>query len=252
MADFLLEIGTEEIPARMMTAHRRTGSARRANCSTRERLASESAGSKAYSTPRRLAVLAPESLRATRRRGAAHGPSLKVAYKDGEPTPAAEAFARKAGISGRALEKITTPKGEYLAATVRRRAAPPAKSLPSRCPRKSPESTGRRTCIGAASKPERFVRPVRWLVALLDGEVVPVEFAGINAGKRQRRPSHPLAPAPVEIDPAPRNYVDSTWSGIVIPTSAAREQRIRKALDAATRTIPGARWREDKPCSTRS
>ncbi len=92
---------------------------------------------------------------------------------------------------------------------------------------------------------ERFVRPLRWMVSLLDGEVVPVEFAGIRAGSVSEG-HRILSSGPIEID-APSDYVDKLSQGAVVPSSAAREERIRKALDAATRTIPGARWREDKP-----
>ena len=91
---------------------------------------------------------------------------------------------------------------------------------------------------------ERFVRPVRWLVTLLDGEVVPLEFAGIRAGTHQRGPSHSVVGS-AEHRPADELRA-ALASGSVVASAAEREQRIRKALDAATRTIPGARWREDK------
>jgi glycyl-tRNA synthetase beta chain len=73
---------------------------------------------------------------------------------------------------------------------------------------------------------------------------VPVEFAGIRAGNVSEG-HRILSSAPLEIA-APSEYADKLSQGSVVPSSAAREERIRKALDAATRTIPGARWREDK------
>ena len=91
---------------------------------------------------------------------------------------------------------------------------------------------------------ERFVRPVRWLVSLLDGEVVPLEFAGIRAGHTSAGPSHSLVGRAAD-SPAV-DYASTLAKGSVVVSAAEREQRIRKALDAATRTIPGARWREDK------
>ena len=112
------------------------------------------------------------------------GPSVKIAFKDGAPTPAAEAFAKKAGVAVDALKTVTTPKGEYLAATTVKRGA---QGGGGDCGGVAEGSlagfTGRRTCTGGAGKPERFVRPVRWMVALLDAEVVPVEFAGIDGGQ---------------------------------------------------------------------
>jgi glycyl-tRNA synthetase beta chain len=94
-----------------------------------------------------------------------------------------------------------------------------------------------------AGKPERFVRPLRWLVALLDGEIVPVEFAGIVAAAESRG-HRVLSSGPVRIERATK-YQESLAKARVL-MQAEREHAIRKALDEATRTIPGARWREDK------
>jgi glycyl-tRNA synthetase beta chain len=95
---------------------------------------------------------------------------------------------------------------------------------------------------------EVFVRPVRWLVAMLDEQVVPVELFGIAAGKTSR--GHRIVggkPGGEAIEVSkPAAYVDALRGAEVLGASE-REQVIRKALDAATRTIPGARWREDKP-----
>jgi glycyl-tRNA synthetase beta chain len=91
---------------------------------------------------------------------------------------------------------------------------------------------------------EVFVRPVRWLVAMLDEQAIPMELFGIRAGKISR--GHRLLGQESAAITRPSEYVESLRSAKVLG-SAEREQVIRKALDAATRTIPGARWREDKP-----
>src|SRR3984885_10024265 len=91
---------------------------------------------------------------------------------------------------------------------------------------------------------ERFVRPVRWLVAMLDAETIPLEFDGVWAGKTSRG-HRVLSPGVVAISRAGSSYFDALRVAKVLGR-AEREQQIRKALDAATRTIPGARWREDK------
>jgi glycyl-tRNA synthetase beta chain len=90
---------------------------------------------------------------------------------------------------------------------------------------------------------ERFVRPVRWVVAMLDDKVVPLEFDGIRAGK-QSRGHRMLSSGDVTVPRAGSAYVDAL-RGAKVLGRADREYQIRKALDAATRTIPGARWRED-------
>jgi glycyl-tRNA synthetase beta chain len=91
---------------------------------------------------------------------------------------------------------------------------------------------------------ERFVRPVRWIVAMLDGDTIPLEFDGIRAGS-QSRGHRILTDSPVTISKAGAAYVDALRAAKVLGR-AEREHQIRKALDAATRTIPGAQWREDK------
>src|ERR1022692_3845092 len=91
---------------------------------------------------------------------------------------------------------------------------------------------------------ERFVRPLRWLVAMLDDETIPLEFGGIRAGNASRG-HRILTHGDVMIPRAGSAYVDALRSAKVLGRSE-REQKIRKALDAATRIIPGARWREDK------
>ena len=192
MSDFLLEIGTEEIPARMIDGAREELARRTSDLLHRERLA-ETPAIESFSTPRRLAVLV-RNIAALQPDVSEQltGPSLKVAYKDGVPTPAAEAFARKAGVPVAALEKISTPKGEYLAATVQKKGRAAGEILAELLPKEIAGIYWAKSMYWRGKTAERFVRPVRWMVSLLDGEVVPVEFAGIPAGQHQRRPSHSL------------------------------------------------------------
>jgi glycyl-tRNA synthetase beta chain len=95
-----------------------------------------------------------------------------------------------------------------------------------------------------AGKPERFVRPVRWIVALLDAAIVPLEIAGIKAGNTSRGHRILHGEKPVLIDSA-KNYSEKLHKAFVVVDVAERRESIRKSLDAATRTVPGARWRED-------
>ena len=245
MPDFLLEIGTEEIPARMIDSATEELARRTKDLLSRERLA-EGPAVESFSTPRRITVLA--------RNVAAQqpdveeqltGPSLKVAYKGDAPTPAAEAFARKAGVPVASLERVTTPKGEYLAATVLKKGRAAAEILAESLPKEIAGIYWAKSMYWRGKNAERFVRPVRWMVALLDEQVVPVEFGGITAG--QTSEGHRiLSSAAVTMD-KPANYAAKLASAFVTVSAADREHSIRKALDAATRKIPGARWREDEP-----
>jgi glycyl-tRNA synthetase beta chain len=244
MPDFLLEIGTEEIPARMIDSAREELARRVGDLLQRERLV-DTPTLQTYSTPRRLAVLASAVSSAqpdiTEQ---VTGPSLKVAYKDGAPTPAAAAFARKLNLPVDALEKITTPKGEYLGATVKKKGRPAAEILAEALPKEIAGIYWAKSMYWRGKSAERFVRPVRWLVSLLDGEVVPLEFAGIRAGHASEG-HRILSSGPLPIG-RPSEYASRLAKASVVASAAEREQRIRQALDAATRTIPGARWREDK------
>jgi glycyl-tRNA synthetase beta chain len=243
MPDFLLEIGCEEIPARMLPDAREELQRRVHDLLKNNRL--EPAGELFSSeTPRRLSVIAsgvPATQPDTQEQ--LTGPAVKVAFKDGAPTPAAQAFARKAGVDVAHLQKITTPKGEYLAATITSKGKSAKEVLSELLVKEIASIYWPKSMYWRAGKAERFVRPVRWIVALLDGEIVPVEFGGIKAGN-QSRGHRILASGDVKIS-APQTYIESLRSAHVIAKPEEREQRIRKALDAATRAVPGARWRED-------
>ena len=244
MADFLLEIGTEEIPARMIDSARDELARRTKELLTRERLA-ESPAIESFSTPRRIAVLARNvAAKQPDVQEQLTGPSLKIAFKDGVPAPAAEAFARKAGVPVSSLEKISNAKGEYLAATVQKKGRAASEILAELLPKEIAGIYWAKSMYWRGKTAERFVRPVRWMVAILDGHVVPVEFGGITAGHTSQG-HRILSSGAVEID-QPANYAAALSKHFVTVTSAEREHRIRKALDAATRTVPGARWREDK------
>src|SRR5271167_4533787 len=242
MPDFLLEIGCEEIPARMIDAASLELRERLSTLLQRERLAPAGAISH-LDTPRRLAVLAsgiPASQPDITEQ--VNGPSAQIAYKDGQPTPAAHAFAKKIGVDVGKLETVSTPKGEYLSATVTRTGRAAAEILAETLPREISTLYWPKNMYWR-KRGEVFVRPVRWLVAMLDEQVVPLELFGIAAGKTSRG-HRIMSSGPVAIS-KPGVYVEAL-RGAKVLGAAEREHVIRKALDAATRTIRGARWREDK------
>ena len=242
MSNFLFEIGCEEIPARMIDNASAELSRRVRELLIHERLA-DAVSLQEFSTPRRLAVIVSGVSQAQPDiEEQVMGPSLKVAYKDGRPAAPAVAFAGKVGLDLSKLEKVTTPKGDYLAAKITRKGRPASEVLAELLPRE----------IGAIYWPknmywrntgERFVRPVRWLIAMLDDRVVPLAFAGIHASSKSRG-HRILADRTVEITAALK-FAETLCSVKVLDQSARRE-RIRKELDAAARSLSGARWREDK------
>ena len=242
MPDFLLEIGCEEIPARMIDAASAELRERVSSLLTRERLAAGEIVS--FDSPRRLAVMAAGIAGAqTDITERVTGPSFNVAYKDGQPTPAAHAFAKKAGVEVSQLEKVTTAKGDYIAAKVRKKGRSAAEILAEALPKEIATIYWPKNMYWRKPN-ERFVRPVRWLVAMLDGETIPLEFDGVAAGNCSRG-HRILSHDAVTIPRAGSSYLDALRAAKVLGR-AEREHQIRKALDAAARTIPGARWREDK------
>src|SRR5664280_1988620 len=203
MADFLLELGLEEVPARMSTGAEAELGRRVNELLTRERLLAEGAKLTTYSTPRRLAVLV-EGVLASQADTEEQltGPSWKVAFKDGTPTPAAEAFAKKVGVAVTALEKVTNAKGEYVGATFKRPGRAAADLLAAELPKEVAAIYWAKNMYWRAGKPERFVRPVRWVVALLDSAIIPLEIAGIAAGHASRGHRVLHGDGPVVIDAA--------------------------------------------------
>jgi glycyl-tRNA synthetase beta chain len=246
MPDFLLEVGLEEIPARMIPAAQTELYDRVFNLLNREHLLAGALSTYSFATPRRLAVLVNGVLPAQAdAQEQLTGPSWAVAFKSGEPGPAAQAFAKKAGVEVGALQKITTAKGEYVSATVLRKGRSASEVLAENLPKELAALYWPKNMYWRAGKPERFVRPVKWLLAILDHAIVPVEFAGVHAGNLSYGHRILHGERAVTIN-KPSEYVTALESAKVLGDVEARRQRIRKALDAVTRTIPGARWREDE------
>jgi glycyl-tRNA synthetase beta chain len=245
MPNLLFEAGIEEIPARMIAPAQAELTERVLELLRRERLLAAEHEIRSYSTPRRLAVQVNGVL--ARQPDATQemtGPAWSVAFRDGQATPAAQAFARKAGVDVRALNKITTPKGEYVAATAIRRGRDAAAVLGDYLAAELASLYWPKNMHWRPLKPERFVRPVRWIVALLDHAILPVEFGGVQAANSTRGHRILHGDAPLTID-HPDDYVGVLESAHVTADVELRRHRIRKALDQETRSMPGARWRED-------
>ena len=242
MPDFLLEIGCEEIPARMLDAgviqlHDRVVALLR-----RERL--EAKGKVNYfSTPRRLTVVAsglPPAQADMQEQ--VQGPAVKIAYKDGVPTAAAEAFAKKVNLPLEKLGRSTSAKGEYLSARVTKKGRATAEVLAELLPKEIAALHWPKSMYWRAGAPERFVRPIRWLVAMLDEEIVPLEFAGVRAGAVSY--GHRLLIGKVNIKSADAYHL-ALQRAKVEPSGEERQRKIQKGLaEAAAKS--GGRCREDK------
>jgi glycyl-tRNA synthetase beta chain len=182
---FLLEIGVEEIPHWMIPPA--LGEIDRLFRELLSQAQLEAEGLHLDATPRRLVVrVAALQARQADREELVLGPPAAVAFKDGQPTGAAAGFAKKLGLEVDQLRRESTPKGEYAAAVRlvegRATSAILAEALPEMIARipwpKTMYWTGR---DGA-----RFIRPIRWIAALLGDSVVGFEFAGVKSGALSR------------------------------------------------------------------
>lgn len=247
MADFLFEIGLEEVPARMLPAAQAELARRVTDLLTRERLLAEGSVTESFSTPRRIAVLVKGVLA-----GQADveeellGPPVKAAYKDGKPTKAAEAFAEKAGVTVDALRTVTNAKGEYLAATAKRAGRSFAELIQAELPKEIAALYWAKNMRWRPGQPERFVRPIQWMLALLDASVISVEWAGTAASNVTYGHRVLYGYAPITIV-SPTEYAHKLYEAKVMANVEHRREKIRKALDKVMRQVEGARWREDHP-----
>lgn len=220
---FLLEVGVEEIPDWMIPPALEDLRA------SFERLAAEQGLADGLvvmtdATPRRL-VLRVENLpeRQPDREEWVLGPPRAAAFQDGRPTPAAEGFARKMGVAVSDLVIRETPRGEYVACR---------RSIPGRsaCEILAESLPGLilgihfpKTMYWPGKGGPRFIRPIRWLVALLGEEVVPFEIAGVRAGNTSR--GHRLLGS-TTIPVSTADYQDQLRRNYVLVSAEERRQKI--------------------------
>jgi glycyl-tRNA synthetase beta chain len=236
VSTFLLEIGTEELPADF---------ARLALPQLEQMLQRDLAEARlghgairCTSTPRRLAVqvanleAAAPDLEEERK-----GPPAAQAFKDGMPTPAAVGFAKRCGIDPAALEVRETPKGPFVFATVLEKGRSAPELLSEWIPQWISTLQGRRFMRWGSGE-SRFSRPVRWLVAMLDGQVVPVRLEGsdpeVVSGNSSR--SHRLHGGAVTISSADTYDEALAAAGVQVDRSQ-RAQWIRNTVEQAAAAL---------------
>lgn len=178
-----MEIGTEELPYEFIVPALESLKIQTVQALTEARLASQSV--ETYGTPRRL-VLVLKGLENHQARVVKEsmGPSKNVGIDaEGQPTKAAVGFATAQGVPVESLQIRQTPKGEYLFA-IKQDSGLPARVVLSNL---LPQLIAQLSFPKAMKWNEagmRFARPVRWLVALYGGRLLPIEAAGIKAGDR--------------------------------------------------------------------
>jgi len=227
-ADFLVEIGTEELPPKALRSLMTAFADALADGLTRERLSHE--GVTGYASPRRLAVLVSDlAFTQEDRETQQKGPPVSMAIDDaGKPTKTGLAFAKKCGVDFGALERIENKKGEWLGYVAVEKGQTAAALLPEIVLH----------ALNALPIPRRmrwgnrdieFVRPVHWLLMLHDKDTVPGSMLGVQSGNVSR--GHRFhAPGEIKIT-EPGKYLSLLErKGFVIADFDARRDKIVDAI----------------------
>ena len=238
-AEFLLEIGTEELPSSFVRHALRSMHEAAAELIGQARLDTDALTVHPMGTPRRLALrIRGLAERQPDRNETVMGPPWSAAFDaDGSPKKAAIGFAKKHGVDVNALTKQATDKGDYVSVDVHE-AGQPLKDvlgelLPQLCQRITfPKSM--RWGPGEIA----FGRPIHWIVSSLGADVVEFEFANIQSG-RSTRGHRFLAPATFDIDDS-RNYEGALEEAHVIVDVEQRKTRMMEGLYASAQSLGGA------------
>jgi len=235
-SELLLEIGTEEIPARFIPPVLEEMAASFRKLLEQERIAFGEVLT--WGTPRRLALVAREVAPAQAEASTeVIGPPKAVAFDaGGKPTPAAQGFAKNQGVAVGDLVEVDTPRGVYLAVSKRTAGRPSRDRLQELLPSfilglSFPKS------MRWGSESVTFARPIHWVLARLGGEALPftvgdVTSGGVTYGHRF------LAPQAVEVKDAAA-YVASLKQAQVIVDPQARRALLEEDLTQAAAKVGG-------------
>lgn len=236
MPTYLLEIGTEELPA-----HHVSEAQERLKSLLSDALKEANVGfgdMTTMGTPRRLTCLikdlaaVQDTVQEKRK-----GPPVKSSFDDaGKPNKAAIGFADKAGLKVEQLDREEIGGAEYLIANLTIQGKPVADVLKDVVPKTILQLSGERPMRWGFSE-LKFSRPIRWLVSLLDKEVVPVKIEDITAG-RKTFGNRVLAPGEIEIK-SPESYVDDLRKAKVVVDAAERQEIIEKQVTEAAKGVSG-------------
>ena len=235
--DFLVEIGTEELPPKALRPLMEAFGEQLVAGIDEARL--DHGDAQVFASPRRLAVRVKKLAGAQDDRAVEQkGPPVRIAFDDGgNPTPAAQAFAGKCGVSVDELERAATDKGEWLVFNTVEKGRGAAELMPEIIERALGSLPIPRRMRWGASEVE-FVRPVHWVVLLHGKEVVDATIMGIRTGRESR--GHRFhAQGSVTID-KPGNYLKVLEDpGFVIADFERRRELVREGVEAAASRAGG-------------
>lgn len=239
MASFLLEVGTEELPASFVSEALEQWRSRIPASLAEQFLTPEQV--QYFATPRRLAVWIqglPDQQ--ADREEEVKGPPAQAAFKDGKPTKAAEGFARSRGVSLDDLEVRSTDKGDFIFVNQKIPGRPTPEILQELIPDWILGLEGKRF-MRWGDGDLRFPRPIRWLVTLWNQDVLPITLVNGSTSCTSDRQSwghRVLHSEPIAIASAD-TYLDSLTAASVIVDPAQRRQTIIEQAQSAAESVSG-------------
>jgi len=233
--ELLFEIGAEEIPAGMLPRAVEELKTILEKHLTAENLM-EGVTLETFGGPRRLTAIGRGIVaKQVDVESEVTGPPKSVAYDNvGAPTRAAVSFAEKQGVPLHELRLVQTPRGEYIAAKVIRRGRTAHDLLSGILPRVIHDLSWPRTMTWTGLEGARFIRPIRWLLGLLDGKPLKFSFGGVTAGEATRGHRF-LGKAQIRV----RNFADYEKqlraNGVIVRQEERREKISRELAAYAKR-----------------
>ena len=242
MADLLLEVGTEEIPASYI--HPALESLAQSAQTSLKNLRLSHKRVHTWGTPRRLALMVEEvSDSQPDLDQEVLGPPERVALDShGKPTKAALGFARSQGVSVEELKVVETPRGRYVAVRKRQRGGLAKDLLAQELPRWITQIPFPKSMRWGESS-LRFARPIHWILALLDREVIPFRLESLQSGCTTRGHRF-MSPGQATVN-HPREYLDVCRSLHVIADPRERAEMIQQEASQAASSL-GGRLLEDQ------
>ncbi len=239
MPAFLLEVGTEELPASFLSSAIAQWKSRIPQTLAENSLTYDAV--EVYGTPRRLAVLIKNlPSQQSDREEEIKGPPAQAAFKDGKPTPAAQGFAKKQGVELDALEVRATDKGDFVFVRKLTPGRPVADILTELVPQWIFKLEGKRL-MRWGDGDKTFSRPIRWIVALLDDAVLPIELDNGSETIKSDRISQGhrvLHPESVTI-PQATDYITALRSAYVVVDPDERANTITQQVKESVQKLDG-------------
>ena len=246
-SSLLLEIGTEEVPARFI--HPALSMLKSNTESIFEEYSIGFSDMKTYATPRRLSLLVKgippmqkDSVKEV------YGPAKKIAFDErGTPTRAAAGFAQSQGIDVNDLVIKSREKGEYVVAVIHHKGAP-VKDLLHEALKRVVLSLSFPKSMRWGNGDLRFVRPIHWIMALLNGTTIVFEIDGVKSGNVTKGHRF-LSPGSFIVKEIP-SYINLLENNYVIVDIDERKRKIVRGIENLAASVEGKALRDEDLITT--